>query len=165
LPDGAQVYRYSQNDAVFTGVECFAEYHPIKALHLELNADYVHSYNVQTQLGLPFTPPLRVRFNVQFETPMKGRRVSDFYCGVNSTFVSSPKNVDRNEKSSASYFLVDAFAGLSFNVGKEKVELKFSAFNLFDMKYINHLSIYKLLNLPEQGRNFNLIIRIPFSIF
>ncbi len=164
LPDGGQVYRYSQNDAIFTGVECFAEYHPIKALHLEVNADYVHSYNVQTQLGLPFTPPLRVRFNAQFEAPMEGRRISDFYFGATSTFVSSQKNVDRNEKSNAAYSLVDAFAGASFTVGKEKIELKFSAFNLFDTKYINHLSIYKLLNLPEQGRNFNLILRIPFTI-
>jgi iron complex outermembrane recepter protein len=164
LPDGAQVYRYSQNDAIFTGVECFAEYHPIKSLHLELTADYVHSYNIQTQLGLPFTPPLRVRCNFQFEAPRDNHFLSDFYCGATSTWVSSQKNIDRNEKSTVAYFLMDAFAGASFKVCREKVELKFSAFNIFDIQYINHLSIYKLLNLPEQGRNFNLILRIPFSI-
>ena len=34
--------------------------------------------------------------------------------------------------------------------------------NVFDTPFYNHLSFYRKLNVPEPGRNVQVILKIPF---
>jgi len=35
--------------------------------------------------------------------------------------------------------------------------------NVFDNEYFAHLSRYRIINVPEQGRNIVLTVKVPFS--
>jgi iron complex outermembrane receptor protein len=48
-------------------------------------------------------------------------------------------------------------------LGKNWLELSLQGQNLLNVAYFNHLSRYRLINVPEQGRNFVLSVRVPLE--
>jgi iron complex outermembrane receptor protein len=71
--------------------------------------------------------------------------------------------VDRNEKTTPGYFLLAASVGAHVKLHKNfAFDLLLKANNLLNTEYMNHLSRYRLLNLPEQGRNFSIMLRMNF---
>jgi iron complex outermembrane receptor protein len=48
--------------------------------------------------------------------------------------------------------------------GNQKLELSLQVRNILDTKYYNHTSYYKLIDLPEAGRNFIISLKIPLNI-
>jgi len=163
FPEGGQVYKYRQHDAFYAGGEVSFEYHPIKQLHFKTSFEYVYNYNFDTKLPLPFTPPASFFSELSYEIPLPGQW-PQFKAGINYTFTSDQNRVDRNERETPGYQLLGFTIAGDFQIGPQKVNLVFSADNLFDVRYFNHLSRYRLLNLPEQGRNFIVSLHIPFAI-
>jgi iron complex outermembrane receptor protein len=45
----------------------------------------------------------------------------------------------------------------------QKIAISLQAKNLLNTKYFNHTSFYRLINVPEPGRNIVANITIPFS--
>lgn len=163
LPDAGQIYKYVQHSVLYMGAEVFAEYHPVKGLHLDVAAEYVYNYNLETGLGLPFTPPFSVGPGVEYEFEKLGKAVRDLYFGFEYKYYGAQNNVDRNEYTTPSYMLLHFNSGVSFPVGKQRFELSFRIQNLLDAKYLNHMSRYRILNLPEPGRNFLVTLRVPLK--
>lgn len=166
LPDGGQVYQYTRHNAVFTGADVLAEFHPIDPVHLELGGDYVYSYNLETGLALPFTPPLRLQAQVLFERERENARkgLQSWSVSIREVWVSAQNRTDRNEKITDGYYLTEFSAGGTFKAGNQSLEIRLTCSNLFDVRYMNHLSVYRQLNLPEQGRNVTVVVRIPFEL-
>lgn len=164
LPDGGQVYRYTQHDAVFAGAELYAEWHPIESLHLEGSVDGVYAYNVNTTLGLPFTPPVRARLMTEYEKDIEGKRLHAWNIGFNYLVWADQYNVDRNEDATKGAYTLDVFAGLEFKIANTIVNGRIAANNLLNRFYFNHMSAYRQLLLPEQGRNVSFALQIPFEI-
>jgi iron complex outermembrane receptor protein len=48
--------------------------------------------------------------------------------------------------------------------GNQKLELSIQLRNILDTKYYNHTSYYKLIDLPEAGRNFIISLKLPINI-
>ena len=163
LPEGGQIYRYSQDDAIFTGAEASFEYALFKSFHVKTALEYVWNYNLNTQLALPFTPPLSILGEAEYHLPLQGV-FSNLYLGMLVQYFAAQMRVDRNEKPTPGYTLINFSSGLDMEINNQAIELMFSVQNLFNIKYFNHLSRYRLLNLPEQGRNFNITLKIPFSL-
>ncbi|MEQ8474113.1 MAG: TonB-dependent receptor [Marinoscillum sp.] len=164
FPEGGQVFRYKQNDAFFAGGELAAEYHPIEELHLRIAYEYVYNYNLDTKLPLPFTPPASIYTELQYELESSMTWLDGVNLGVNYKKVFDQNRVDRNERTTPGYYLVGLNIGTHLVFNGFKPELVFSALNLTNTRYFNHLSRYRLLNLPEQGRNFMISLNIPFAI-
>ena len=72
--------------------------------------------------------------------------------------------VDRNEKTTPDYHLIDLGIGTTFRFKKQDIIVGIQVQNLLNTSYLQHLSRYRLLNLPEQGRNLVLMLKIPFEI-
>jgi iron complex outermembrane receptor protein len=72
--------------------------------------------------------------------------------------------VDRNERTTNGYGLLHAGLGWEVSVYGYPWKFQVSGQNLLNTYYFNHLSRYRLLNLPEQGRNINFHLKIPFNI-
>lgn len=164
LPDGGQVYRYTSHDAVFTGAEVYADWHPMDALHLETTVESVYSYNLSTGLGLPFTPPVRVRWSAIYEHRLGRRTWSGWSAGVTWQLWSDQKNVDRNEAVTPGAYKADAFFGLSWKGKNGETTLRLATNNILDRYYLNHLSAFRVLRIPEQGRNFSVALFVPFDL-
>jgi iron complex outermembrane receptor protein len=159
FPEGGQIYQYRQNNAFYIGGEATLEYHPIKALHLKVAGEYVRNYNFDTQLPLPFTPAPSIFLEAMYH--FDGKKVKP-NIGVNFKKVMTQNRTDRNERSTEGYHLLGLTAGAEVSVVGLKPVLSITAHNLLNARYMHHLSRYRLLNLPEQGRNITLSLYVPF---
>lgn len=164
FPEGGQVFQYRQNDAVFAGGELAAELHPIEALHLRTAFEYVYNYNLDTKLPLPLTPPASIFTELHYDIPMPMNWIDGVNFGFSHKKVFDQNRVDRNERETMGYDLFGMSLGMDFQIAGTPVEFVFSVQNLLDEQYFNHLSRYRLLNLPEQGRNLIFSLNIPFAI-
>lgn len=161
LPDAGQIYQYRENRAIYTGLEMITEYHPIAGLHLDVNAEYIYNLNLDTYLPLPFTPPFSVGTGAEYEFEELGKKVNNLYFGLEYKYYAAQNRVDRNELTTPGYSLLHFNSGISFKLGNQQLELNFRIQNLTNTKYLNHLSRYRILNLPEPGRNFLLTLKMP----
>lgn len=159
LPDAGQIYRYSEAPAIRTGTELYADWHFWEELHLEESLEYIWTLNQETGLGLPFTPPLSNRLALRWEA-----RSHDWpwHMGFSWRYSAPQKRVDRNERPTPGYHLFSAQAGLSRKLGSHTLSLEAQIRNIMDRAYLKHLSRYRLLNLPEQGRNLILSLEWTF---
>ena len=82
--------------------------------------------------------------------------------GVDWKWVARQNRVDRNEDPTPAYSLLNVQAGSDFRWGKQRLQFRFLVNNLLDVRYLNHLSRFRLLNLPDPGRNVQLMLTLPF---
>ncbi len=167
LPEAGQLFEYKQHNVVYTGGELNWSYRPFKFLELSQAYEYVWNYNLETGLPLPFTPPGSILSEVRLRTEQIWV-FHNAYLFINDHYVFAQNRVDRNEPQTPDYNLINA--GLGFNLklsDKERfvssLQIRFSVQNITDQKYLNHLSRYRWINVPEQGRNFVLTLKVPFS--
>jgi iron complex outermembrane receptor protein len=153
LPEAGQVYTYTQAKVLMYGGEAEIRAKIFKKMYATTVLEYVANNNLNTRLPLPFTPPLSIRENLAFSFWEKIHFSADF-----SHFFAQ-KRTDRNETASDAYSLFDAQFSFFHKNKFLNAEWTFSVKNIADVKYINHLSRYKILNLPEQGRNFSVNVR------
>lgn len=164
LPGSSILWEYRQNNAIFTGGELQTTYSPINNFSVKLGAEYVYNKNLDTGLPLPLTPPFSVLSGVEYKLPQVGRLIDNLYVFAELRYASDQNRVDRNERTTEGYTLLEAGLGGDVNFGKQEVKFQLSGQNLTNAVYFNHLSRYRLLNLPEQGRNISFSIKVPISI-
>lgn len=160
LPDAGQMYIYSQTKALHTGGELFAEIHPVERLHVSTALEYVYNLNLETNLPFPFTPPLSNLFVVEYEF-LENSKVKWTVAGEYRA-TAAQNRIDRNEKATPGYNLFNAKTALEFSVWKTDMVLGLSCRNIRNTAYLSHLSRYRILNLPEQGRNFIVSLNVEF---
>lgn len=163
FPEGGQVYQFAQNNAVYGGGELAVDFHPIQPLHIKSTFECVYNLNLDSGLPLPFTPPPALFSEINYQFGFEHSVFSNLQLGINLKNVAAQHRTDRNERPTEGYYLLGAAASTSFQIGRFTADLSLTAQNTTNQFYINHLSRYKLLNLPEQGRNFSINLLIPFA--
>jgi iron complex outermembrane recepter protein len=166
LPEGGQIYQYSQNNAIFTGGELVWTWQPLahaRQWQIAQTYEAVLSHNINTGLSLPFTPPANILTDISYSFSSKRPKGSrpELFLRLSHWYYLAQNRVDRNEKATPQYMLFNAVATLQLHFGKQKLQINLQAQNLFNTPYLQHLSRYRLLSLPEQGRN--LILALSFS--
>lgn len=164
LPAGGQLYQYTQHDALFMGLEFSLDVQIVKNLVVSTAMEYVWNQNLDTYLPLPFTPPFSVFGELAYSRNVSNSNVRYWFASVNYHYYAAQDRVDRNELPTPGYGLLSLAAGADVMIKTQRLQFRFSANNLLDIAYMNHLSRYRLLNLPEQGRNLVLSLKIPFGI-
>ncbi len=166
LPEAGQMFRYEQHNAWIHGAELSWRYNPFTYLSLGQGVEWNYTYNIELKRPLPFSPPLSMLSHIRWGE--NGQRdesyINSWYVQLEHRYTAAQNRVVQNERSTDAYHLWDAGAGVSFNSAGRNIQINFQARNLLNRSYINHLSNYKLITLPEQGRNFVLAIRIPVEI-
>ncbi|MEH0155209.1 TonB-dependent receptor [Limibacter armeniacum] len=153
LPDAGQVYQHSEAEGMHAGFEAVVTYNILPQLKFHNASEYVYNYNMDTKLPFPFTPP----FSNLTELEYTFRDVAWLKAPFLSTeyrITAEQSRVDLNEAKTPGYQLLNLSAGFNFEAGKSMGSLLFRVDNLADTQYMKHLSRYRILNLPEQGRNF-----------
>ncbi|MDH6306307.1 iron complex outermembrane receptor protein [Parabacteroides sp. PF5-5] len=159
LPHAGQVYRYTGSEALFAGGEASAAVHLPFYFKYELAAEYVYTYNCDDHIPLSFSPPATLRNTLSWERG-KLRLYAEHH------WIADQNRTDRNEDPTPGANLFHAGAAVSIPLGATEAEITLSARNLLNTKYYNHLSFYRKVEIPEPGRNFQVIIKVPFkSIF
>jgi iron complex outermembrane receptor protein len=165
LPEAGQIFRYRQDDAIYTGFELQWDWAFLPRFNLHQAIDFVQSFNPKTKLALPFTPQPAVRTDLRFSLAEK-KWLEDFYVEMGHQYHFAAQGrlrVDRSELSTPAYQLWGLGLGADLRFGKQKLEISCQVQNVFDTAYFAHLSRYRLINVPEQGRNVVATVKLPFG--
>ncbi len=161
---GFPIYKYRQSDARLFGGEAVLHIHPspIEWLHFETVFSTVTGKQ-ENEDYLPLIPANKLKFELRVEK----KRLMGFdktYFKINVQDVFDQNNFAPEEEATAGYTLVDLGMGANLRAGNQLIIIGLSANNIFDKKYIDHLSTLKEAGYFNPGRNIALSLKIPFGI-
>jgi iron complex outermembrane receptor protein len=161
---GIDIFRYKQANSNLVGGEVGLHLHPksIKWLHFETTFASVVGKQENGDY-LPFIPAHKLRFELSVEKE-KLWFLHQAFASANTTTAFAQNNAAPDETATAGYTLLDLNIGGNIKANNQFISLSVSANNLFDTKYIDHLSTLKEVNLYNPGRNIALNLRIPFGV-
>ncbi len=165
LPEAGQIFQYRQDDAIYTGLEVQWDWTLTHKLEINQAADFVQSYNPKTRLALPFTPQPSIKTDIVY-TPLELKSIQDCYLELGHEYHFAAEGnlrIDRSEEPTPAYQLWNFGMGGDIILGNQRMSIKLQVDNLMNAKYLAHLSRYRIINIPEQGRNFILSVKVPFS--
>ena len=156
LPHAGQIYRYTGAEAVFAGAEITFDMDILQNLSYRFAGEYIYTNNRNEHIPLSFSPPASMRNTLNIEFGL-----FQFYTELES--IASQKRVSRNEDITSGANLLHLGGYTKIPLRSTMVEISLSLQNLLDTKYYNHLSFYRKVEIPEPGRNFQLLIKVPFT--
>lgn len=156
---GNQVFEYQQSRVMRYGAEALVRYHITNRWTGELSGDYLYNRQLsgsKSGFNLPFSPPPSGSASLTW-------RPGVTYISLHVKHALKQYRIVPPEKVTPAYTLVGISAGTEFPAGKQKWSLHLQVNNLLNTRYLNHTSFYRLIDLPETGRNITLNLRVPFS--
>ena len=157
LPHAGQIYRYTGAEALFAGTEATIDIHFLRSFNYRISGEYVYTYNCDEHIPLSFSPPFSMRNTLTWQ-----RKQVMLYAEWQS--IARQNRVDRNEDRTPGVNLFHLGGSLNIPIrGNQAIEITLTARNIFNTRYYNHLSFYRKVEIPEPGRNFQLLIKIPFE--
>jgi iron complex outermembrane recepter protein len=166
LPEAGQIFQYRQDNAIYTGFELFALWKIHRNIHWSPSADFVQSYNTTTGLALPFTPQPTLKSELSYLQD-KLLFANDFSLNIEVMHyfaANGSLRIDRSERPTPAATLLNASIHFGVKSGTQNIRISLIAQNLSNAFFLNHLSRYRLINVPEQGRNFIVSVKVPFGI-
>ncbi len=163
--NGNQVFYYTQSKVLRYGAEIHAHYELLESLQLGIIGEYVYSEQLSGEkkgFTLPFSPPPSGIFNIKYHK-QKIKFIGDAYVSVDYRIAASQTNIVPPEEKTDGYQVINIGLGGNIILRNQRLSISMQVQNLLNAKYFNHTSYYRLINVPEQGRNFILNISIPFS--
>lgn len=161
-----QIYEYTQSKVFRIGGEVKASRTIFNNLQLDASAAYVYSRQTSGAIKgftLPFSPPLSglLSASYQFKDFMflnKSQLIADFKITTAQNEIVPP------EETTNGYQLFNMSFVSEMDVFKNNlpVEIRIKMNNVFNTKYYDHTSFYRLIDVPEAGRNLSISLNIPF---
>lgn len=167
-PTGSQiedvpVFQYKQKNAHLYGGELGVHLHPHKFhwLHLESNLSTVYAEDKQGN-PLPLIPQNKVKSTVRIEfSNQKKIQLKNVFVQHIHKFKQS--RIDFSETESEKYSLINLGLKVHIKTKNNPIEITTGINNLLNTEYIDHLSLLKSLEIPNQGINYHISIKIPLA--
>jgi iron complex outermembrane recepter protein len=163
--NGNQVFNYTQSEVFRFGGEIHAHYDFIPQLTFGFIFNYVYSEQLsgaKKGFTLPFSPPASSVINLRYQ-PNQILFLKNPYASVDCKIVAAQHSIVPPEVKTPGFQVVHLNFGADFLPGNHPVSVSLQIQNLLNEKYFNHTSYYRLINLPEPGRNLVLNVNIPFG--
>lgn len=162
---GNQVFRYEESEVMRYGSEFHVAYRVRPSVRVEATGEYVHAIQLsgaKRGFPLPFSPPSSMLATVTWSPQVPGL-VGRPYFSVDYRLVGRQDRIVPPERKTNGYGVASLQAGLSMFWLGSPIHLRLQIQNIFDTKYMSHTSFYRLIELPEMGRNIVLSLRVPFQ--
>lgn len=159
--DEHQVFEYLQDDAMLYGGEAGLHFHPhpLDFLHLESTFETVAGKRDNGGY-LPLIPANNWTNTLRAETNQL-KWIKDAYARVDVHTFFDQRNVSVFETKTGGYTIFNLGIGGNITWRKSKLFVSLNGNNLFNRRYISHLSRLKQDNIPDMGRN--IIMSVDFS--
>lgn len=162
---GNQVFNYTQSKVQRYGAELKLNYEIFSFLQAELLADYLYAKQLsgaKKGYGLPFSPPASVLVNLTYR-PKISSFFKENYIGMDYKFSAKQSRVVPPEEMTMDSSVFNFFVETQFLIDKNtRFKLNFQIQNLLNKKYFNHTNFYRLIGVPEAGRNFVFSASVEF---
>ncbi|CAM1340254.1 TonB-dependent receptor [Tenacibaculum aestuarii] len=162
VEDGAPVYTYLQENAKLYGGEFgfHLHPHPLDWLHLESSFEMVIGKQDNGNY-LPLIPANTLKNTLRTEFSNE-KWLPNGYASVSLHSYFKQDNISEFETATPAYNLVNLGVGGDIMISKYTFTTSLTVNNLFDKKYINHLSRLKPDTIFNPGRN--IVLGINFTI-
>lgn len=163
---GNQVFNYTQSQVIRYGGEFHLHYQFLKVFRIGLMGEYVYQYQLSGDkkgFTLPFSPPFSSIINLKYQ----GKKIRSFekpYFSIDYRLVSRQNRIVPPEEVTPGYGMINLQLGSEIKINDQKLIVSFQVQNLLNDQFFNHTSFYRLINVPEPGRNFVLNLTFPFLI-
>ncbi len=162
---GNQEYVYTEAEVLRFGGEVHAHYQLLKHLQFGVIGEYVYSEQMSGSkkgFTLPFSPPASAILNLKFQKA-KWNGLENLYFSIDWRLTASQTNIVPPEEITDGYNVLNLGYGGIVKFFNQDVKIMMQVKNVLNNKYFNHTSFYRLINVPESGRNFILNITIPIE--
>ncbi|MCH7409499.1 TonB-dependent receptor [Belliella sp. DSM 111904] len=162
---GNQVFEYTQSQVLRYGGEIQLGYALFKNLTSALLGEYVYSYQLSGDkkgYTLPFSPPPSLILNLTWSPEIK-RFFQDTYFSFDYRITAKQHHIVPPERKTPGYQVINVQLGTKLQWNNRPFLLSVQAQNLLNTRYLNHTSFYRLIALPEAGRNIVINLSIPFT--
>ncbi len=152
--EGLKVYHYNQADAIVYGFESQLNIEIFQSITATFVADYVKAKNQTADENISQIPPFRFMIEMRHSTPKH-------WYGLTWNIIAAQNDVAPNETQTPGYNLVGIYGGIKFVTAQFAHIINLKIDNLFDQKYIDHLSAIKDFAFMP-GRNIRLSYKFIF---
>ena len=161
-----QIYEYTQAKVFRVGGELSASSTVLKNVTLSASAEYVYSRQTsgpKKNFTLPFSPPLsgRLSANYQFKDLLF---FNSPQLSAELKVAGAQNEIVPPEQVTAGYQVLNMAFVSKLNSSKNSlpIEIRLKLNNVFHTTYFDHTSFYRLIDVPEAGRNISFSLTIPF---
>ncbi|NVO03875.1 MAG: TonB-dependent receptor [Bacteroidetes bacterium] len=161
---GISIFKYKQSNSYLYGGEAGFHFHPnlIKWLSIEPTYSFVIGRQEKGDY-LPFIPAHKLNCELRAEKSKMGFLHKAFF-SLNTNTAFEQNKIAIDESKTNGYSLFDLAIGGNLKMKNQLISIVISCNNIFDTKYIDHLSTLKEVNLFNPGRNISLTLKLPFGI-
>jgi iron complex outermembrane receptor protein len=161
---GVYIYQTTQNNANLYGGEAGFHYHPSFVPWLHLKGTY-SSVTGKRNGGeyLPYIPAHKFRYEAGFEKK-SAWLFDNIGLYVSALTALSQDNPSQFETKTDGYTLFNIKGNANIKISNQLMVIGLTVNNIFDKKYIDHLSTLKSMNYYNPGRNICLSLKVPFGI-
>ncbi|MDD4514689.1 TonB-dependent receptor [Massilibacteroides sp.] len=162
--EGLQMYQYVQNRVIRYGFEGTANYKLTNEIEAGVTTEYLYASQRSGDkkgYGLPFSPPWSTTFSLKY-MPDKLGIGKNRYISMDYKVVGKQNRIVPPEKTTSGYQVLSAAVGCDFTLGKQLMQVNFQGQNLLNKRYYDHTGYYRLIEVPEPGRSFTLLIGMKF---
>lgn len=160
--EGLQTYNYVQSEVFRWGLEAQGNIRIIKNMDCTIMGDYLYAVQlsgIKKDYTLPFSPPWSVSCELKYSIPS---RKSNTYLSLIERVVGDKYDIVPPELPTAGYNTTDINIGNTLSINKLKLKMNLAINNIFNRKYYDHTSFYRLIDVPEPGRNVTVLLGIEF---
>ncbi len=161
---GNQIFNYTQSEVLRYGGEIKANYTFATHYTIGVVGEYVYSEQKsgpKKGFTLPFSPPPSALFNFTYTTDFKN--LKNIYAGIDYKLVGPQNNIVPPENKTPGYQLINLSFGADVPFYQQYINLNLQVQNLLDASNLNHTSFYRIIGVPDPGRNIIITAKIPFS--
>lgn len=160
--NGNQIFIYTEAEVFRFGGEMHAHLYLAKKLKLGIIGEYIYSEQLSGSkkgFSLPFSPAPSGLISLKYQSLNLGF-VQNAYLYADLRITAIQNQIVPPEE------VTDGYQELNLGLGGEvrRVRISLQINNVFNSKHFNHSSYYRLINVPEPGRNVAVNITVPFNI-
>lgn len=160
LPHAGQLYKYRTARSAMGGGELEVLWQPEANNRLEANVAVLWQQNLTDGYPLPMCPPARLQWEWEYRVHGIPARFGSIFIAAQPSYTLPQLATARNEQPTDGYALLDASLRYSLTLRAWQLDIALRCSNLLNKKYFNHLSFYRTLNIPEEGRSFKLALSV-----
>ncbi|NQX82552.1 MAG: TonB-dependent receptor [Flavobacteriaceae bacterium] len=158
--EGNSVFEYLQTDARLYGGELYLHYHPHSIHWLHIDSD-ISTVIAQDNNGnsLPLIPQTKINTSVSAEISRGGKfNVKNMF--IQNIYKLGQSNIGVNETRASAYSLINIGVNMEINTKYNPILVNTGIKNIFNTTYIDHLSRFKDMGIPNVGINFYIGLKI-----
>ena len=159
--EGLQLYNYTQSEVLRWGLEAQVKWNFAEHWQAHAEGEYL---SARQQSGekkgytLPFSTPWSVDTGVKYSFEHKGKG----FVALSAHIVGAQNEIVPPEKPTDGHWTLNLSAGKDFLMGGTTFHVALHADNLLNRRYYDHTSYYRLIDVPEPGRNVSLMVGLEF---